>query len=88
MDDAMITLTRLNGAPFALNCDLIERVEATPDTIITLVDGKHFVVVEPVEFVIRAIRVYRASVIVSARELEGETAPIQALRLLPDDREE
>ena len=35
----MILLTRLNGPPFALNADLIERAEATPDTVITLVDG-------------------------------------------------
>ena len=36
----MIVLTRLNGHAFALNPDLIERAESTPDTVITLVDGK------------------------------------------------
>ena len=35
----MITVTRRNGTAFALNPDLIERVEATPDTVITLVSG-------------------------------------------------
>ena len=35
----MVTLTRLTGMPFALNPDLIERVDETPDTVITLVDG-------------------------------------------------
>ena len=36
----MIIVTRLNGPPFALNPDLIERADATPDTVLTLVDGK------------------------------------------------
>ncbi|MBI1844112.1 MAG: flagellar FlbD family protein, partial [Actinobacteria bacterium] len=35
----MIMLTRLNGQAFALNCDLVERIDITPDTVITLVDG-------------------------------------------------
>ena len=40
----MITVTRLNGPAFALNPDLIERIETTPDTVITLVDGAKYVV--------------------------------------------
>ena len=36
----MIELTRLNNRKFMLNCDLIESVEETPDTVITLVSGK------------------------------------------------
>ena len=35
----MITLTRLSGSMFALNSDLIERVDSTPDSVVTLVDG-------------------------------------------------
>ena len=35
----MIIVTRLNGPPFALNPDLIERADATPDTVLTLEDG-------------------------------------------------
>ncbi len=38
----MITVTRRNGTAFALNPDLIERVEATPDTVITLVSGTRY----------------------------------------------
>ena len=40
----MITVTRLNGPAFALNPDLIERIESTPETVITLVDGAKYVV--------------------------------------------
>jgi flagellar protein FlbD len=81
-DGEMIGLTRLNGPAFALNCDLIERVEATPDTVITLVDGKRYVVVESVEDVIRRVRVYRASVIALAQTIEA-VPPGSELRLVP-----
>ena len=54
----MITVTRLNGPAFALNPDLIERIETTPDTVITLVDGAKYVVRESVdELVARVPRV-------------------------------
>ena len=36
----MIKLTKLNDVLFVLNADLIETIEATPDTIITLLNGK------------------------------------------------
>ncbi|MDD4802260.1 MAG: flagellar FlbD family protein [Syntrophomonas sp.] len=42
----MIYLTRLNGIKFMLNIDLIETVEETPDTVITLTTGKKILVQE------------------------------------------
>ncbi len=42
----MIELTRLNGRKFVINCDLIETVEETPDTVITLTSGKKIIVKE------------------------------------------
>ena len=42
----MITVTRRNGPSFALNPDLIERIDTTPETVITLVDGAEYVVRE------------------------------------------
>jgi flagellar protein FlbD len=66
----MIIVTRLNGPAFAVNPDLIERAESTPDTVITLVDGTKFVVSEPVEELIARIRDFRASVIATAHFLE------------------
>ncbi|MBS42791.1 MAG: hypothetical protein CMH83_06430 [Nocardioides sp.] len=59
----MISLTRLSGSVFALNADLIERVDATPDTVITLVDGKKYVVAESPDDVVMTIRRYRAETI-------------------------
>ncbi|HEX3023073.1 MAG TPA: flagellar FlbD family protein [Lachnospiraceae bacterium] len=42
----MIELTRLTEVKFSINSDLIETVEETPDTVITLTNGKKFVVTE------------------------------------------
>ena len=65
----MIVLKRLNGERFALNPDLIERLEETPDTHITLVDGKNLIVAEPMSEVIDAIRRDRATVLALASEV-------------------
>lgn len=70
----MILLTRLNGPVFAVNPDLIERAESTPDTVLTLVDGSKYVVAEPVEELIARIRDFRASVIATAHLLETAAA--------------
>ena len=48
----MIKLTRLNGTPLVVNAFLIEHLEATPDTVISLTNGRHFVVRESVDEVI------------------------------------
>lgn len=74
----MIMLTRLNGAPFALNPDLIERAEATPDTVIVLVDGKHYVVHESLPEVIERVQQARAAVLcdVAAAQARGELADL------------
>jgi flagellar protein FlbD len=67
----MITLTRFSGSVFALNSDLIERVDATPDTVITLVDGTKYVVAEPLDEVVAAIRAYRGAVIAESARLSA-----------------
>jgi len=40
----MIALTRLNGHPVMINSDLIEQIEETPDTVVTLTSGNRLVV--------------------------------------------
>lgn len=54
----MIRVTRLNGKPFVINAVLIETVEETPDTIITLTTGKKFIVLETVSDVINLVEGY------------------------------
>ena len=40
----MIALTRLNGRPLMVNSDLIEQIEETPDTVVTLTSGNKLIV--------------------------------------------
>lgn len=55
----MITLTRLHGAgSLVVNADLIETIEARPDTVITLITKRKFVVENSVEDVIRQVIEY------------------------------
>lgn len=79
----MVTLTRLTGSVFALNPDLIERVDQTPDTVITLVDGTKYLVQEDLTEVIAAVLEFRARVISAAGLLDraGDLAGAQRGRL-------
>jgi flagellar protein FlbD len=86
--ETMILLTRLNGPQIAVNADLIERAEATPDTVLTLVDGTKYLVAESVQEVIDKVRLFRASVLVAAKELEeNANQPRATLRALPQPEE-
>jgi len=67
--DVVIHLTRLNGPGFALNPDLIQKAEATPDTVVTLVDGTKYVVTESVELIMERVLTHRASVVALAQHL-------------------
>ncbi len=51
----MIELTRLNQKPLTVNSDLIKFVENTPDTVITLVSGEKFVVLEGAETIVERV---------------------------------
>lgn len=55
----MIKLTRLNGKEFIVNSDLIEFIEATPDTVITLVNDKKIIVSEEIDTVVNKIVAYK-----------------------------
>ena len=58
----MIRLTRLNRAPLVLNSDLIEHIDVTPDTVITLTTGQILRVRETAEEVIRRIIEFRRQI--------------------------
>ncbi len=55
----MIRLSRLGGSEFYINADLIETIEMTPDTVISLTNGKKLVVREPAEEVVARVVEYR-----------------------------
>ena len=79
----MIMLNRLNGQAFALNPDLLERAEATPDTVLTLCDGAKILVAETVSEVIERVRDYRVSVVSRAHQLETEAQAAPFLHVVP-----
>lgn len=58
----MIYVTRLNGDGLMINADMIEFVEATPDTIITTVTGKKINVTESTDTVLERIIEYKRQI--------------------------
>jgi flagellar protein FlbD len=71
----VIRLTRLNGSEFSLNPDLIHRAEETPDTVLTLIDGSRYVVVESLDDLIGRIVGYRARVVAEAGLITSGEVP-------------
>ena len=55
----MIKVTRINDSEIIINSDLIEFVESSPDTIISLTDGKKIMVKETPDEVIRKVATFR-----------------------------
>jgi len=55
----MIHLTRINHIPLVLNSDLIEHIEATPDTVITLTNAQKFMVLESADEIIARVIDFR-----------------------------
>jgi flagellar protein FlbD len=83
----MIRVTRLDKHEIALNSDLIESIEARPDTTIKLLTGQSQVVLEGVGEVLERIRVWRASVLERAGLaglLQHPLTPPPAPRKEPD----
>ncbi len=58
----MVKLTSLKGEPFYLNAELIERIEETPDTIITMTSGKKIRVSQNGSEVVERIISYRRKI--------------------------
>lgn len=79
----VILLTRLNGPVFALNPDLVERADCTPDTVITLVDGTKYIVGESLPEFVALVRQYRASVIAEAQQLTLPVPPAPPIGAAP-----
>ena len=58
----VIDLTKLNGNSFILNADLIETIESTPDTIISLATGRKYIVLEKSEEVREKCLAYKRKI--------------------------
>lgn len=86
----MIQLTRLSGSKFVLNSDLIERIDSTPDTVISLTDGTKYVVAESMLEVVGLVRTFRSEIVALSSmippdtgHLTGQVASTPPTRLVP-----
>lgn len=85
----MIHLTRINHSPLVLNSDLIEHIEANPDTVISLTTGQKIIVLEtPAEIINRVIQ-FRRSILSKAHpeNLHVLPAPAEDASCCDDDPE-
>jgi flagellar protein FlbD len=62
----MIYLTRMNHVPMVLNADLIEHIETTPDTVISLTNGQKYVVLESARDIVDKVIAFRREISSSA----------------------
>lgn len=68
----MIELTRLNGTSMVLNSDLIKTAEASPDSMLTLINGEKLIVREEIAEVTERVLAYRARLLAAvARRLHN-----------------
>ncbi len=58
----MIKLTRLNHIPLIVNSDLIDHIEMTPDTVVTLTSGQKFMVLETAEEIVERVIAFRRTI--------------------------
>ncbi|HEY3266001.1 MAG TPA: flagellar FlbD family protein [Armatimonadota bacterium] len=58
----MISVTRLNGEEITINADLIEFIEARPDTVITLTTGHRVMAKESVSQIIKRVVAYERAI--------------------------
>jgi len=72
----MIRLTRLNRAPMVLNSDLIEHIDVTPDTVITMTTGQILRVRESADEVLERIVEFRRRVFDPYAPPHGNAEPV------------
>lgn len=84
----MIIVSRLNGEQFGINAEHIERVEETPDTVLTLQDGRKYIIKESLQEVLDRVVEYRARILrVSYAVLPEDAADEAPLRLISGDED-
>ncbi len=66
----MIDLTRFNGTTFTVNSDLIEVIEETPDTVVTLTTGKKIIVKESRQQIKNLVLSYKRKIYIEKETLE------------------
>jgi len=66
----MIEVTRLNNKKVVINCDLIEYIDANPDTVITLTTGNKFIIKESMEETIEKVIMFKRKTFLNTKEEE------------------
>lgn len=66
----MIKVTGMNKEKFILNAEHIEKIEQVPESLITLVNGKKYIVMETPEEIIHRVKKYKSGIITLG--LQGE----------------
>jgi flagellar protein FlbD len=80
----MIVLTRMNAQPLEVDPELIERADAIPETVVTMVDGTKHVVQEELREVIERATQHRAAMVSAVRRFQTSGAqPLGELVALP-----
>ncbi len=72
----MIELTRLNGSPLFVNCDLIKWAEAAPDTMLTLISGEKVVVRESCAEVVERVNAQRVRLLGEVARMTPGAGPL------------
>ena len=75
----MIKVTRFNHTEIYVNADLIEFVEQTPDTVITMLTGRKVLVLEAADAVRRMVVAYRREAGMPAARLAGVEPPVEEI---------
>ena len=66
----MIEVTKLNDKKVVIKCELIEYIEANPDTVISLTTGNKFVVKESVEDTVKKVVEFKRKIFINTKEEE------------------
>ena len=85
----MIWVTRLRGQAIVVNADLIETIESTPDTVITMIDGRKYMVEETPDLVVERVVQYRTALLhgrTAERANPATPAARASLHLIDDKR--
>ena len=60
--NTMITVTKINDRDIVVNCDLIELIETTPDTTLTMTTGKKIIVLDTVDEILNKVVAYKGRI--------------------------
>lgn len=69
----MIRLTSINGKAIVINCEMIEKIEEVPETVITLNNGHKYIAVESTEEIIELVKEYKRSIFINSYKTDSNS---------------